>query len=278
MSHPGAPGPVLVNGRAYALPTRPTVVITVDGCGPDYLDDALARGLMPRLRAMLAAGGAYVRGRAQMPTFTNPNNLSIVTGAPPAVHGVPGNHYRDPAGDEVQLVDPAFLRAPSIHAEARRAGVAVLAVTTKDKLRRLLAHGGVPCLSAERAHEQALLEYGIADVCALAGRPNPGIFDWDCSHYALELGLAVHRHLRPRGGLGLLYVSTTDFVQHKEGPGGPLADRFYRRFDELLGAYLEAGFVLGITADHGMSPKQEADGSPRVQYLEETLAAGGLGD
>ncbi len=282
------PAPVLVNGREYRLPARPTVVITVDGCEPAYLDDALARGLMPRLRATLAAGGAYVRGRAQMPTFTNPNNLSIVTGAPPSVHGVPGNHYRDSAGGEVQLVDPAVLRAPSIHSEPRRAGVAVLAVTTKDELRRLLARGDVPCVSAERAHEQALPEYGVEDVCALVGRPNPGVFDWDCSHYALELGLAVHRHLRRRGGaatgagrppgLGLLYVSTTNYVQHKEGPGGALADRFHRRFDEPLGDYLDAGSVLGITADHGMNPKQNADRSPRVHYLEEALAAGGLRD
>jgi phosphonoacetate hydrolase len=109
-------------------------------------------------------------------------------------------------------------------------------------------------------------------------RPNPGVYDWDCSHYALELGLAAHRHLLPQGGLGLLYVSTTDFVQHKEGPGGAMADRFYQRFDVLLGDYLDAGFVLGITADHGMNPKQNADRSPRVQYLGEALAAGGLRD
>jgi phosphonoacetate hydrolase len=285
---------IVVNSREYRLPVRPTAVITVDGCGPAYLDDALARGLMPRLRAMLAAGGAYALGRGQMPSFTNPNNLSIVTGAPPSVHGVPGNHYRGPGGEEVPLVDPAILRAPSIHSTIQRAGVPVLAVTAKDKLRHLLASGGVPCASAERAHERGLPEYGIDDVCALVGRPNPGVYDWDCSHYALEMGLAVHRHLQRGGrratgsghpaggpgepGLGLLYVSTTDFVQHKEGPGGAMADRFYRRFDELLGDYLDAGFVLGITADHGMNPKQNADRSPRVQYLEEALAAGGLRD
>jgi phosphonoacetate hydrolase len=186
---------------------------------------------------------------------------------------VPGNHYRAPSGEEVQLVDPSFLRAPTIHAELRRARVPVLAVTAKDKLRRLLAAGDVPSISAEQADRLGLPEFGIEDVPALVRRPAPGIYDWDISHYALEIGLAVHRAV---GGLGLLYVSLTDYVQHKQGPGGPLADLFYHRFDELLGEYLDAGFAVGITADHGMNAKQEADGSPRVHYLEDVLDAAGV--
>ncbi len=264
---------ITLNGRDYRLPGRPTVVITIDGCQPAYLDDGLARGLLPRLDEMLGAGGTYHLGLGQMPSLTNPNNLSIVTGAPPSVHGVPGNHYRAPDGAEVQLVDPSFLRAPTIHAEMQRAGVKVLAVTAKDKLRRLLADGDVPSISAEKADQLGLPVFGIDDVPALVGRPPPGIYDWDISHFAIEIGLAVHRHV---GGLGLLYVSLTDYVQHKEGPGGPLADRFYRRFDELLGELLDAGFVVGITADHGMNPKQRPDGSPRVHYLEDVLEAVGI--
>lgn len=267
---------VTVNGREYRRPVRPTAVFTIDGCGPEYFDDALARGLMPCLRAMLDRGGVYALGCGHMPSLTNPNNLSIVTGVPPAVHGIPGNHFLDTSGEEVQLVHPSFLRAPTIPAAMRAAGVQVLAVTAKEKLRRLLAAGNVPAVSAERAHEQRLPAFRIDDICGLVGRPNPGIFDWDSSHYALEIGLAVHRHVP--GGLELLYVSTTDFVQHKEGPGGRLADLFYRRFDELLGEYLETGFVVGITADHGMNAKQHPDGSPRVHYLEDVLAAAGMHD
>ncbi len=268
---------VEVNGRDYRLPARPTVVFTLDGCQPAYLDDGMARGMMPRLTNMLANGGAYHLGRAQMPTLTNPNNVSIVTGVAPAVHGIPGNHYRAPDGEEVQLVDPSFLRAPTLHAVMQRAGATVLAVTAKDKLRRLLAEGDVPSISAEKAGELGLPAFGIDDVPSLVGKPVPKIYDWSASHYAMEIGLAVHRRLQHQGrGLDLLYVSSTDYVQHKEGPGGPMADRFYRRFDELLGEYLDAGFVVGITADHGMNAKQEADGSPRVIYLEDVLDAAGI--
>lgn len=266
---------VTVNAREYRVPTRPTVVITIDGCDPRYLDDALARGLMPRFAAMLDGGGAYALGCSQMPSFTNTNNMSIVTGATPLGHGLPGNHYLDPSGEEVQLSDPRFLRAPSVHKVLMDHGARVLCVTAKDKLRRLLAHGGVPAASAEKAHECPLLAYGIEDVVALVGRKNPGPYEWDMSHYALEIGLAVSRATAP---LDLLYLSTTDFVQHAEGPGGPLADRFFRRFDELLGDYLDLGYVVGMVADHGMNDKHDRDGAPRVHYLEDILTAAGIDD
>ena len=270
---PPATEPIVVNGRAYRRPRRPTAVVTLDGGDGRYLDNALGRGLMPRLAELLRSGGQLHPGLAQMPTLTNPNNLSIVTGAPPVVHGLPGNHCLAPDGREVQLTDPAYLRAPSIPAAFHAAGCRVLLVTAKEKLRRLLAHGGAPTSSAEAAHLNPLPELGIDDIPALVGRPNPGPYEWDMSHYAIEIALAASRRLGP---FDLLYLSTTDFVQHAEGPGGPLADRFLRRFDELLGDLLDLGYVVGLVADHGMNPKHHADGSPRVHYLEDVLAAAGL--
>jgi phosphonoacetate hydrolase len=266
---------VTVNARHYRVPERPTMVITVDGCDPRYLGDALERCLMPCLAAMLRQGGAYALGRSQMPSFTNTNNISIVTGATPAIHGLPGNHYLDPSGQEVQLTDPKFLRAPSIHKVLMDSGARVLCVTAKDKLRRLLAHGGVPATSAEKAHECPIPAYGIGDLVSLVGRRNPGPYEWDMSHYALEIGLAVSRAVGP---LDLLYVSTTDFVQHAEGPGGAMADQFFRRFDELLGEYLALGYVVGLVADQGMNDKHDADASPRVHYLEDVIEGAGIRD
>jgi phosphonoacetate hydrolase len=262
-----------INGRDYAFPRRPTVAITVDGCDPRYLDSALDRGLMPRLHDLLANGGTYALGRSHMPSFTNTNNLSIVTGAPPVVHGIPGNHYRDPSGEEVQLTDPRFLRAPSIFAAFHKAGARVLCVTAKDKLRRLLAHGDVPATSAERAESCPLPAYGIDDVVKLAGRRNPGPYEWDMSHYAVEIALALSKQL---GLLDLVYIATTDFVQHASPPGSPLAEQFFSRFDTLLGELLDLGYVVGLVADHGMNDKHEPDGTPRVHYLEDVLAAAGV--
>jgi phosphonoacetate hydrolase len=235
---------VQVNGRDYRLPSEPTVVFVIDGGDPRYLDDALARGLMPNLHSMLERGGSYRVGRSVMPSLTNPNNLSIVTDVAPNLHGVPGNHYLDPQSQtEVQLTDPGFLRAETIHAAMRRAGKRVLCVTAKDKLRRLLGSGGVPSVSAERAHELALPELQTDNLCEMLGRKNPGIYDWELSSYAMELA-----------------------------PGGEMADRFFRRFDEVLGDYVREGFVIGITADHGMNAK------PRVVYLEDALCSAGIRD
>jgi phosphonoacetate hydrolase len=266
---------ITINAREYRLPVRPSVVITMDGTDPRYINDALERRLMPRLAAMLASGGNYRLGRAQMPTLTNVNNLSVVTGGPPVVHGLPGNHYLAPDGQEVPLSDPAFLRAPSIHSEVQRAGCRVLCVTAKDKLRRMLVHGDVPGTSAEKAHEYSIPAYDIDNVAGLVGRKNPGPYEWDMSAYCLEIGIAVSKRA---GLLDLMYLSTTDFVQHAEAPGGEMADRFYQRFDELLGELLELGYVIGMVADHGMNAKHNPDGTPRVHYLEDVLAAAGVRD
>jgi phosphonoacetate hydrolase len=260
---------VEVNGRRYAAPTAPTAVVCLDGCDPRYLDDAFERAIVPRM-AEMAAQGVYALGRSQLPSFTNPNNLSIVTGAPPDVHGLPGNHCLALDGGEVQLDDPRFLRAPSIHARLHAAGLPVLAVTTKDKLRRLLAAGDVPCVSVERAGDIPI--DGLDRASDALARPVPGIYDWEASPYTLELGLALAERL----GTRLLYVSLTDFVQHTEPPGSALSDRFLRRLDELVGAFLDRGWRLGLVADHGMNGKTTADGRPNVRYLSDALAAAGI--
>ena len=105
---------VEVNGRRYAWPNAPTVVVCIDGSEPDYIEQAVAGGHMPYTRDMLKRG-ADLRVDCVVPSFTNPNNLSIVTGRPPSVHGISGNYFLDPdSGDEVMMNDPRFLRAPTI--------------------------------------------------------------------------------------------------------------------------------------------------------------------
>ena len=257
------------NDRLYEVPSEPVLAVCVDGWDPEYVDDAFARDLMPRV-AELASGGAYVLGRAQVPTFTNPNNVAIVTGVSAARNGIAGNHYRAPDGQEVQVTDPSFLRAGTIHAAAQAADVPALCVTAKDKLRRLLAAGGVPAVSAELAHEQSLPDgTPLLDV---AGAPNPDIYDWRLSIYTIDLALALARRLDSR----LVYASLTDFVQHSAAPGEPMADDFHRELDAAVGRALDAGFVVGLVADHGMRAKTAADGSPNIRFLDDALAAAGV--
>src|SRR5688572_1773079 len=135
------PNDVTVNGKTYAWPSAPIVVICVDGCEPAYLTEAMRGGHMKWLSQMLPHGTDTI-GDCVVPSFTNPNNLSIVTGAPPSVHGICGNFFYDREADaEVMMNDPKYLRAGTVLAALSNAGATVAVVTAKDKLRKLLGHG-----------------------------------------------------------------------------------------------------------------------------------------
>jgi len=259
-----------VNGRRYAPPRAPVVVVCVDGCEPDYLDRAVEHGAMPWLGAARAAGTSLV-GDCVMPSFTNPNNLSIVTGAPPSVHGISGNYFWDPqAGVEVMMNDPKYLRAETLLARLAAAGATVAVVTAKDKLRRLLGHGlkGI-CFSSEKADETTETEHGIADALRFVGRPLPSVYSADLSEFVFAAGVRLMETRRP----DVMYLSTTDYVQHKHAPGTPAADAFYRMMDRYLARLDALGAIIVLTADHGMNAKTDAAGRPRVVYLQDFLDA-----
>src|SRR5690606_33326102 len=203
--------------------------------------------------------------------FTNVNNASIVTGVPPAVHGIGGNFFLDPhSGSEVMMNSAAFLRAETVFPAAQRAGRRVAVVTAKEKLRDIFAHGlvqeGGIAFSSERADQARQETHGIDAVAALVG-PTPPIYSADASLYVLQAGV----RLLERGLADFLYLSTTDFMQHRYAPEEPEALDFYAAIDAALGLLVELGAILGITADHGMNPKQKPDGSPNVIHLESAL-------
>jgi len=258
-----------VNGRAYAKPRRPTVVVCLDGCDPRYLNVENAAQVFINVSRMMRDGFSALADAA-MPTFTNPNNVSIVTGAPPVVHGISGNYYLDRAtGEEIMIVDASPMRATTILAEMSRAGVRVAAVTAKDKLRKMLGHrmaGGI-CFSSEKAGSATLAENGIENVEALVGRPAPDMYSPDLSLFVLDAGIK----LLEQGRADLLYLSLSDLVQHAHGPGEREADAFHSAVDAKIGRLAELGAIVGLIADHGMNDKINADGTPRVVFLEEEL-------
>lgn len=259
---------VTVNGRAYRLPAQPVVVVCVDGCEPDYITQAITAGVAPFLREMLGRGGSLL-GDCVVPSFTNPNNVSIVTGVPPSVHGICGNYFLDPAtGKEVMMNDAAYLRAPTLLAALGDAGLDVAVVTAKDKLRKLLGHQlrGI-CFSAEKADQATAADGGIADVLTLVGKPVPSVYSADLSEFVFAAGVRLLETVRP----DVMYLSTTDYVQHKAAPGTPDANAFYAMMDGYLAQLDRLGAVIALTADHGMSPKTDAAGQPRVVFLQELL-------
>jgi len=257
-----------VNGRGYHLPAQPSVVICVDGCEPDYIAQAVAAGHMPWIKRVLAQGSAVVAD-CVIPSFTNPNNLSIVTGVPPAVHGICGNYlYDTESGVEVMMNDPKWLRAPTLLAALAEAGCRVAVVTAKDKLRKLLGHQlrGI-CFSAEKADQATLEEHGIDGVLALVGMPVPSVYSAELSEFVFAAGVKLVQTRRP----DIMYLSTTDYVQHKHAPGAAEANAFYAMMDRYLAELERLGCAIALTADHGMNAKTRLDASPNVIYLQDVL-------
>jgi phosphonoacetate hydrolase len=257
-----------VNGRRYRLPHSPTVVVCVDGCEPDYLAQATFGGYMPWMKRVLAEGTSIVAD-CVVPTFTNPNNLSIVTGAPPSVHGICGNYLFDTAsGTEVMMNDPKWLRAPTILAALAGAGQRCAVVTAKDKLRRLLGKGmqGI-CFSSEKADAVTEAENGITGVLDLVGMGVPDVYSAGLSEFVFAAGVQLMKTRRP----DVMYLSTTDYIQHKHAPGDDGANAFYAMMDRYLGALDAMGCVIALTADHGMNAKVRMDAQPDVIYLQDVL-------
>jgi phosphonoacetate hydrolase len=255
---------VSVNGRQYRAPRRPVVLVCIDGSEPEYFERGIAGNTTPAV-ARFRKEGVYRVARSVVPSFTNPNNLSIVTGVSPAVHGISGNYFYDPAtGQEVMMNDPKFLRCETLLAALSRAGARVAVVTAKDKLRRLLGHGmdGI-CFSSEKADQTTKGEHGIERATDLVPMAVPSVYSAELSEYVLAAGLELLERERPDA----MYLSLTDYVQHKHAPGAPAATAFYAMLDRYFDAFDRAGAVLGITADHGMNAKSNPDGTPRVVYL-----------
>ncbi len=264
---------ITLNGRSYAWPKRPTVVVCLDGSAAAYHLEAIAAGRMPFLEQAIARG-ADLRADCVVPSFTNPNNLSIVTGAPPAVHGISGNFFLDPAsGEEVMMNDARFLRAETIFAAFQKAGAKIAVVTAKDKLRGLLGKGlafgdgSAVSFSAERSDRTTMAENGIDDARAYVGRPLPEVYSADLSEFIFAAGVKLMADRRP----DLMYLSTTDYIQHKHAPGTPVANDFYAMIDGYLAQLDAMGATLVVTADHGMNAKHDAGGQPDVLYLQDLI-------
>ncbi|MBI2718535.1 MAG: phosphonoacetate hydrolase [Rhizobiales bacterium] len=263
---------VSVNGREYKWPKVPLVVVCCDGSEPAYMEIAMAEGLMPNLKAMIERG-ENLRGCSVIPSFTNPNNLSIVTGRPPSVHGICGNYLIDPTtGTETMMNDPKWLRSPTIFEAFQKAGAKVAVVTAKDKLRLLLGKGlafdgSAVCFSSEKADKATLKDNGIEHVCAMVGLTVPEVYSAELSEFVFAAGVKLLGSMRP----DLMYLSTTDYVQHKFAPGSAGASSFYAMMDRYLGELDRGGAIVVIVADHGMKDKHLANGEPDVIYLQDLL-------
>ena len=260
---------VTVNGKKYNWPKAPVVVVLIDGGDPAYVNAGLAQGLLPNFKNFMTDGFVSVALGA-MPSFTNPNNVSVITGVPPSVHGISGNFFLNPAtGQEMMMDQPEFLRADSILARFSEHGAKVVAITAKNKLAKILAYKlqhGIT-FSSERADKCTKKDNGIDDCLTYVGRPLPNEYSADLSLFVLEAGVKILEREKP----DLMYLSLSDYIQHKYAPGSREANEFYAGIDKALGRMAALGATIGLTADHGMNDKSKADGSPNIVFLQDVL-------
>jgi len=264
---------VTANDRTYPAPKTCAIAICLDGCEPEYLDVAIAEGLMPNLKRMREAGTDRL-AHSVIPSFTNPNNLSIATGRPPAVHGICGNYLYDPeTGEEVMMNDVRFLRAPTIFSRFYEAGARVAVVTAKDKLRALLGAGlrfdedRAIAFSSERSGTTTKAEHGIDKASDWLGKPVPEVYSAGLSEFVFAAGVKLLKEWAP----DVMYLSTTDYIQHKFAPDEQGAKDFYAMFDRYLGELDALGAAIVVTADHGMKPKHDDKGEPAVIYVQDLM-------
>ena len=267
------PETVTVNGRDYAWPAQPVVVVCIDGSEPDYIERAVADGVMPFLAEALKTG-SDLRADCVVPSFTNPNNIPIVTGVPPTVHGIGANFFYDRDADkDVMTNTPKFLWVDTIFKAFFDLGAKIAVVTAKDKLTSMLGHGldfssgRAIAFSSEKSDKTTQTENGIDRADKFTGLAVPDVYSADLSEFIFAAGVK----LLEQGRADIMYLSTTDYIQHKHAPGTPTANSFYAMMDGYFQKLDGLGATLVLTADHGMNAKHTDSGEPDVIYLQDVL-------
>ncbi len=261
-----------LNDINYSWPRKPLAVVCIDGGDPEYLQTGLRDGIIPNI-ARFMNEGFYQVAQGSMPSFTCPNNMSIVTGTEPETHGISGNFFLDPATKEpVVMTGPELLRSRSIMCEFSREGAKVVSITAKDKLRKQLQKGmdlagGSVSFSSQHADRCTMQENGIENVLEFVGQPLPDMYSAELSLFVLDAGIKLLEEQKP----DLLYLSLTDFIQHAHAPGSAEANSFYIEMDQRFGRLQELGALVALTADHGMGDKSDESGNPNVIWLQDLL-------
>ena len=264
--------PVTANGMSYRWPEQPVVVVCIDGGDPAYFQQGLRDGYIPNIAKFMQQGFSAVAD-GTVPSFTCPNNMSIITGTPASKHGISGNYYLDTATNQaVVMTGPDLLRGDTILSQFARAGAKVVSITAKDKPRKQLSKNldlskGSISFSSEKADQCTMAENGIANVLEFVGKALPHMYSAELSLFVLDAGIKILERDRP----DLMYLSLTDYIQHKYAPAEAEAKKFYMDLDQRFGKLAALGAVVALTADHGMNDKSDAAGRPNVIWLQDIL-------
>jgi phosphonoacetate hydrolase len=219
--------------------SRKVLLMCIDGCEPAYIE----RSDTPTLDR-IARSGFHVEGASVIPSVTNVNNTSILTGAFPCDHGITSNYWYDRVtkmGDYVESAE--FVRIPTVLERAATRGLSTIMLTSKGKLLRLLGRGAGTVYAAESPPEFLVDRLG----------PPGDIYSAEINVWLFRAARELLRSEDP----DVMYVSTTDFVQHKYAPEHEVAQQQMHDLDHVLGDIIDdrPEREVYVTADHGMRAK-----------------------
>ncbi len=225
-----------------AAARRKVLIILIDGFGPEYVE----RSDMPNLKRMNREG-TFKIGKAVIPSVTNVNNASLVTGSFPSEHGVTTNFYYDrDTKKSVEMESSDFLLRPTVFERFGRIGWKTALVTSKDKVRTLCGRGADLLVSAERPEKEWI---------GIAGKQE-NMYTADVNYWTFR----ATRHALQSKGVDLLYLSTTDYMMHTYAPEQEQSLAHLHTLDKMLGDIVSDHPKLEVllTADHGMNAKNTA--------------------
>jgi predicted AlkP superfamily pyrophosphatase or phosphodiesterase len=250
---------------------RVVVLMSVDGLANFYLEDPAVE--MPTIRKLAAEGASAAGMRASDPTVTWPNHTTLVTGVPPARHGVVGNNFLDHTnGKKITVIwDPDLdkdevVKVPTIYDVAKAAGLKTAAVHWPATRNAHSLDWVVPDVSKAglltKYSTPAVLKEakaaGIDLVNDTDGKPRARTESSAEDQRFTDVFKLILREHKPN--LALLHVLAVDNTEHIEGPRSPkayeaikAADDQVRQVWETLQQNVPGKSTLVIVSDHGFS-------------------------
>jgi predicted AlkP superfamily pyrophosphatase or phosphodiesterase len=290
---------LLVTAASAASLTAPTtaaephkdrcvVLVSVDGLAGFYLDDP--RADLPTLRR-LAREGARAEGlECSFPSVTWPNHTTLVTGVPPAKHGLIGNNYLDrESGSKVPFIpDPLFdkdeiVKSPTVYDVAHEAGLVTAGIVWPATRNAKTLDWTVPDMFGDEAWPQYGTRPWLAELTA-AGVPVDRHGTWTREQGGgvprdwLYTRMARHLFEHHPPNLLMIHLVEVDHVQHRHGPRSPDAYWSVSYADDRLRDLVEFAkrspygekTTFVIASDHGFFPIEQ-DIRPNVVLREKGL-------
>ncbi|KQN26711.1 phosphodiesterase [Sphingomonas sp. Leaf33] len=224
-----------------------TILISIDGFRPDYLD----RSITPHL-SQLASDGVRAAMRPSFPSKTFPNHWAIVTGLRPDRNGIVSNTIEDPSGKRDKFTmatdDPWWWNAaPPLWVDAEAAGIRSAAMFWPGAS---VAYGGTreddwPNDIVGGVRPNDWIPYGEA---VDETQRVDTIIDW------------LRRPLATRPAFLTLYFEEVDTAGHRYGPDDARTNAAIAKVDRAIGylttqlATLNQPANIIVVSDHGMAP------------------------